>query len=158
MLDFGSGTGANCAMFKPAQYLGFDPDTRRVDYAKKLYPSYSFQVLKPHQWPVEEQSIDYILIIAVLHHIHSEEIALYMKEFQRVLKPGGIVVAIEPYLCRQHPLCNFFMKRFDRGQYIRHEEDYIALFQQHDYLCTIRNKFRKCFLYNELFISAELSM
>ncbi|MBD0381046.1 class I SAM-dependent methyltransferase [Paenibacillus sedimenti] len=157
VLDFGAGTGANCGMFQPLNYLGIDPDAKRIDYARRIYPNHNFQVLENNHLPVANESIDYLLIIAVLHHISSDEISNYMKEFQRILKPNGTIVVMEPCLCKKKPLCNRFMKWYDNGEYIRNEEEYIQLFRDHNYDCKVMKRFRKCFLYNELFFSAKLN-
>ncbi|UUZ83280.1 class I SAM-dependent methyltransferase [Paenibacillus sp. P26] len=153
VLDFGSGTGANCSMFEPKSYLGIDPDAKRIAYAKRLYPEYTFQVFNNDKLPFEDQTVDYIFIIAVLHHIPTADIARYLQEFQRVLKPTGTIVVMEPCLCKEKPVCNWFMNWYDKGDYIRNEEEYLRLFQ--DYDSTILQRFRKCFLYHELFFSAK---
>jgi ubiquinone/menaquinone biosynthesis C-methylase UbiE len=154
VLDFGSGTGANCSMLEPSRYLGIDPDGRRIHYAKRIYPQHRFSVFENSRIPMHDESVDCILIIAVLHHICSEDIALYMEEFRRVLKPGGTIVAIEPCLCEKNPICNTFMQLYDKGEYIRDELSYLQLFQDHNYECEVLKRFKKCFLYNELFFSA----
>nr|WP_269431301.1 class I SAM-dependent methyltransferase [Paenibacillus algorifonticola] len=155
VLDFGSGTGANCSMFHPLYYVGIDPDAKRIDYAKRLYTHHAFQVLESKRFPFDNDSFDYILIIAVLHHVSSDEISSYMKEFQRILKPNGTIIVMEPCLCKKKPICNRFMKWYDNGEYIRNEEEYIRLFIDHNYDCNVINRFRKCFLYHELFFSVK---
>lgn len=154
ILDFGSGTGANCSMFDPAHYIGVDPDSNRIHYSRKIYPNHTFHVLSDHRLPAENESVDYILIVAVLHHICSEEISDYMSEFRRILKPSGIIIVMEPCLCSNKPICSRFMKWLDKGDFIRNEQEYLSLFADHDFECTVRKKFRKCLLYNELFFSA----
>lgn len=119
-----------------------------------MYPKHFFQVLENNRLPVDNQTVDHILIIAVLHHISSDQIYEYMKEFRRVLKPTGTIIIMEPYLCSQKPICNRFMKWYDNGEYIRNEPEYLELFQRSDYDCVILKRFRKCFLYNELFFTA----
>ncbi|WP_233277377.1 class I SAM-dependent methyltransferase [Paenibacillus durus] len=156
VLDFGSGTGANCSMFQPNHYLGIDPDAGRIHYARRLYPTHKFLVLENGMLPVDNESVDYILIIAVLHHISSEEITEYMKEFKRILKPTGKIIVMEPCLCRKKPLSNWFMNLYDNGEYIRKEEEYIQLFRENEFSSQVINRFRKGFLYNELFFSADL--
>lgn len=142
-------------MFYPSNYMGIDPDAKRIDFAKRLYPNHTFHVLNSKDLPVEDNSVDYILVVAVLHHISSEEISSYMKEFQRILKANGTIIVMEPCLCKKNPLCNWFMNWYDKGDYIRNENGYLELFQDHDYDCTVLKRFRKGFLYNELFFSAK---
>lgn len=155
VLDFGSGTGANCPIFAPVNYLGVDPDQNRIRFASRLYPQYSFRVLEDHLLPVADKTVDYILIIAVLHHISSEEIGTYIDEFKRILKPTGSIIVIEPCYFEKKPISNSFMKWVDKGEYIRKEEEYLNLFEDHDYECKVLDRFSKCFLYNELFFSAH---
>ncbi|WP_245920655.1 class I SAM-dependent methyltransferase [Melghirimyces profundicolus] len=157
ILDFGSGTGANCPIFSPEGYIGIDPDHRRIAYAKKLYPEYTFDVFKHHRFPVEDKSMDYILIVAVLHHIASEEIHRYMKEFRRILKTTGTIIVIEPCLFADKPLSNRLMTWFDHGEYIRNEKEYLHLFQHHHFHCQVLKRFRKGLFYHELFFCAQHS-
>ncbi|WP_317954807.1 hypothetical protein [Paenibacillus chitinolyticus] len=55
----------------------------------------------------------------MLHHVSSDEISSYMKEFQRILKSNGTLIVMEPCLCKKNRLCNRFMKWYDNGEYIR---------------------------------------
>lgn len=154
VLDFGSGTGANCTMFDPSYYVGIDPDADRIEFAKRLYPSHKFQVFDGNRLPVGNKTMDYILLIAVLHHIPSDLIAGYMKEFERILRPAGTIIVMEPCLCEKKPISNWFMRWYDNGDYIRDEQQYLQLFQEQNYDCNVIKRFRKCFLYHELFFSA----
>ncbi|WP_235950010.1 class I SAM-dependent methyltransferase [Paenibacillus apii] len=155
VLDFGSGTGANCSMFQPIHYIGIDPDAKRIHYAKKQYPNHKFHVFEHGKLPVDDGSVDYILIIAVLHHISSEEIAEYMKEFKRVLKPDGSFIVMEPCMFKRKPVSNWFMNFYDDGEYIRNEEEYIQLFRENEFASQVINRFRKGFFYHELFFTAN---
>jgi SAM-dependent methyltransferase len=154
VLDFGAGTGANCSIFEPSRYIGMDPDAGRIRFAKRLYPQHHFEVLQGDSLALNNTSVDFILIIAVLHHIASELLPAYVREFKRILKPGGAVIIIEPYLCNRSPICNRFMQWYDKGHFIRNEEDYFEIFENYAFQCRILKRFRKCLLYNELFFSA----
>jgi SAM-dependent methyltransferase len=154
VLDFGAGTGANCCLTKPDQYIGIDPDAKRIAFAKRLFPAYEFGVLEGETLPLEDGSVDYVMVVAVLHHIATEQISPYLREFRRILKPGGRVIVMEPCLRDHTPLSNWFMRWNDRGDYIRDEDEYLGLFQQEGYACSVRERFKKCFLYNELFFDA----
>lgn len=156
VLDLGCGTGANCSMCGPDQYYGIDPDANRIQFAKQLYPKHTFMVFDGKRLPLPNHSVDLIFIVAVLHHISNEQINEYLQEFHRVLKPEGNVVVIEPFLCRKNKFNNWFMTRYDNGEYIRKEEDYLQLFENQHYKCDVVKKFRKCLLYNEIFFSAKL--
>lgn len=156
VLDFGSGTGANCTLFSPDTYMGVEPDHKRVLFSKKQYPDYVFHVLQENSLPAEDNSLDYILIISVLHHISCADIRQYMNEFVRVLKPDGKVIAIEPCVDKHKPLCNLMMNWLDRGKFIRDEKGYLDFFQDKGYKCDVLKRFRKCLVYNELFFSAGL--
>lgn len=157
VLDFGSGTGANCNMFAPAHYLGIDPDAKRIHFSKKLYPEYTFLVFDTVRIPIHNQMVDYILIVAVLHHISSEQLSGYLNEFQRVLKPQGKIIIIEPYVSIENKFRNWFMNRYDNGEFIRSENDYLSLFAKHRYECQVIKKFKKGLFYNEIFFSAAPS-
>jgi SAM-dependent methyltransferase len=155
VLDFGAGTGANCTLSAPDYYYGIDPDERRIDYARRLYPEYRFDVFSGNEIPADNNSIDFILIIAVLHHIPPDIIPSYVKEFKRILKQDGKIIAIEPCLFDKCFVSNWFMKKYDKGEYIRNEADYLNYFTAENFQCTVLKKFKKCFLYNELYFTAS---
>jgi ubiquinone/menaquinone biosynthesis C-methylase UbiE len=154
VLDFGSGTGANSTLCTPGHYIGLEPDQSRVHYSRKLYPDYNFEVLNGPQLPLDDRSIDYVMLIAVLHHIDTKQIKGYLDEFKRVLKPNGNIIVMEPFICKENPLCNWFMQFYDKGDYLRSEAEYLKLFQN-PYQAHIIKKFKKCLLYHELFFSVS---
>ncbi|WP_163970975.1 class I SAM-dependent methyltransferase [Oceanobacillus halotolerans] len=154
VLDFGAGTGANCTLCKPGQYIGIDPDVKRIDFAKKCYPDYDFEVFRNDQFTFKRNSIDVILIIAVLHHIPPQKIRNYVKQFQKILTPGGIIAAIEPCFFEKNKICNWYMEKNDNGSYIQNEKGYHDLFEQAGFRCETIKTFRKFFLYQELFFIA----
>lgn len=155
VLDFGAGTGANCCICKPDYYLGIEPDVKRVGLAKRLYPNHHFMIFDEKQIPAQNASMDYIFVIAVLHHLHDGQIKDYLLEFERVLKPGGKIIAIEPCLFDNTPFQNRFMNWYDDGKYIRKEEDYLNFFHAGQYKCQVLKKFTKCFVYNEILFSVQ---
>lgn len=155
ILDFGSGTGANCCICNPELYIGIEPDIRRVGLARRLYPSHSFLPFDEKTIPVQDHTINYIFVIAVLHHLNDGQINNYLLEFERILKPNGQVIVMEPYLADKATFNNRFMNWYDDGEYIRNERDYLNLFHVRQYECQVVKKFTKCFLYNEVFFSAK---
>ncbi|PLR78662.1 class I SAM-dependent methyltransferase [Bacillus sp. V3-13] len=156
VLDFGAGTGANCTLFSPVDYLGIDPDTDRINFAKQLYAQYRFKAFSGNKLPAEDNSFDFVLIISVLHHIPPETIGSYVREFRRILKPKGRIVAIEPCFFEKSPINNWFMRFNDKGDYIQKEEDYLNYFTKENFKCNVLNRFKKCLFYNELYFTALL--
>ncbi|HEY0826830.1 MAG TPA: class I SAM-dependent methyltransferase [Bacilli bacterium] len=158
VLDFGAGTGANCCLFAPSHYLGIDLDEKRINFAKQLYPKHRFIAFDGHRIPIPNQTVDCILIVAVLHHISTDQISEYLEDFRRILKPQGNIIVIEPYVCEKTKVNNWFMNWYDNGQYIRKEDEYLKLFKGQRYECNVLKKFKKCVLYNEILFNASPEM
>ncbi len=154
VLDFGCGTGSNSFIFDPEYYLGVDVDTGRIDLACQLHPGYTFQYLEDGKIKAPDQSFDMIVILAVIHHVSDKDFISYLDELKRVLKPGGVIVSIEPVLDIKTPLNNWFMNFFDDGRYIRFENQYRELFKEFD--MVVHKRFKKNGWYNEVFFSATL--
>lgn len=155
VLDFGCGTGANCLLYDPDNYLGIDINQNRINYAQKLYPNYQFQTLEPDEpLPFSANTFDQILLVAVLHHLATEKLNHLLPKFQQILKSEGEVVAIEPVLSPKNPLSNYFMQIFDNGNHIRKQEKYFSIFKEHDYNPQLIDKYNKLFFYQELFFTA----
>lgn len=155
ILDFGCGTGSNSQLFHPKDYIGIDCDKKRISYAKSLNPYYAFRTTENDILPVKSHSIDYILIVSVLHHIPSNIFSSILKEFRRVLNSDGKIIAIEPCIYKEFPICNSFMNLFDKGKYIREEEEYLSIFHNHKYETQVHKRFNQLMLYNKIFFSAS---
>lgn len=156
VIDFGCGIGSSCSLFSPAMYLGMDCDSKRIEYARKLYPDYNFCVLEENCLPAPDASADYILIVSVLHHIASHNIKNYLHEFRRVLKCEGKVLIIEPCLYDGCHVSNRYMTWIDKGKYIRTENEYIDIFRKCNYQIQVLERFSQLLLYKKLFFVAAL--
>lgn len=156
VLDFGCGVGSSCSICSPGTYIGVDCDYKRIQYARRLYPKYNFQVIENSCIPVADEQIDYILIVAVLHHISDKGLANYKEEFRRVLKPYGRILVIEPCMFNGHTLSNWFMNFFDKGKYIRFENEYMDMFDSQLYNVNIVAKYKQLLFYNKVFFTAGL--
>ncbi len=154
VLDFGCGTGSNSILFNAENYLGVDVDRNRIIFAKEMFQRYKFDVIENNILPVKDNSFDVICVFATIHHIPDSIFQAYITEFERVLRPKGKIIVIEPFLSEKHKFNNWFMTTFDNGEFIRYEEQYKSLFGN-DFTITMHKKFKKFFFYNELFFSAE---
>jgi Methylase involved in ubiquinone/menaquinone biosynthesis len=158
VVDFGCGIGSGSYMFEPPNYIGVDCDSKRIKYAKKLYPEYKFVTTKDSRLPLRGNSVDYIIISSVLHHIPVEKISLHLIEFKRVLKPDGSLIIIEPCLFENARIPNWFMSSFDKGKYIRCEDEYLRLFGEANYKTRVIRRYNQLLFYNKIMISAYLKI
>ncbi|MCO1601959.1 class I SAM-dependent methyltransferase [Desulfosporosinus nitroreducens] len=156
VLDFGSGIGSASSLCSKNHYIGVDPDSRRIAYAKCLNPGYNFLVLEGTNLPLKDNSVDYILTLSVLHHIASEDFLPYLSEFQRILKPYGKVVVLEPCLLKNSFFSNYVMKLCDNGSFIRDYDSYIKMFELKDFKTEFLTQFKKV-LYNEILFTATIA-
>lgn len=153
VLDFGCGVGSSCFMLNSSNYLGLDCDSKRIDFAKRLYPDYNFDILQENKIPVDDNSFDYIFLISVLHHISSESLKDYIQEFYRVIKENGKIIIIEPCFFERSYFSNKFMSFFDKGNYIRSEHEYLSIFNNY-FQTDVFKKYNQLLLYNKIFFTA----
>ena len=73
--------------------VGVDPSVGMVDVAREKYPNFSYHISKATEIPLEDSSADILSITYGIRNVVEREAAL--KEFNRVLKQGGLVVILE---------------------------------------------------------------
>jgi SAM-dependent methyltransferase len=56
--------------------------------------------IEPYKWPIEDSSFDVVISGQCLEHV--EEPWLWIKEVERVCRPGGLVILIVPWSCGEH--------------------------------------------------------
>ena len=127
VLDIGSGTGEFADSFKKADYFGIDISPIYVNYAKKKNKG-KFEVMDATRLQFSDNSFDYILIMAILHHLSDEDIEKVLLEAKRVLVPGGRILIMEDAKVKnlENFLVRFFQK-FDKGEFIREPKEYDRL-------------------------------
>jgi len=93
-------------------YLGLDIIPRTIQWCQDnispRFPNFRFQLIdvynkfynptgtlraKDMQLSADDASVDRILLQSVFTHMFEEDITAYLREFRRVLKPGGLVHA-----------------------------------------------------------------
>ena len=109
ILDIACGTGdmmdywmkrAYKHNIKVEKILGVDPSDGMVDVAREKFPKFDFAISKATEIPVEDATADFLSISYGIRNVVEREEAL--KEFNRVLKPGGYVVILE-FMKRENP-------------------------------------------------------
>lgn len=95
LLDLGCGNGRALDILKKynINYTGLDLSENLIKLAKKKYPTYHFQIGDLLKTPFVDDTFDYVLSVATLHHIPSKEERLKaFKEINRILKPNGQLI------------------------------------------------------------------
>ncbi|MEN9685136.1 MAG: hypothetical protein RLZZ28_922 [Bacteroidota bacterium] len=93
VIDIGCGTGRHWPKIlseKPLTIKGYDVSREMLSMAIKKFPDYFFYQLQNNLLPELDGSVD--LIISTLTIAHIEDITAALKEWTRVLKPGGEIL------------------------------------------------------------------
>jgi SAM-dependent methyltransferase len=100
VLDYGCGAGENSALIATHGGIpvGVDISPDLIELAEKRmgqhgFEDYSFKVGSAHDLPLDDEYVDIVFGIAILHHL---DLALASKEVFRVLKKGGRAIFFEP--------------------------------------------------------------
>lgn len=73
--------------------VGVDPSEGMVDVARQKFPDFSYHIAKATEIPLEAGKADILSITYGIRNVVERQAAL--EEFNRVLKPGGLVVILE---------------------------------------------------------------
>lgn len=156
VLDFGCGVGSSSFLFEPSNYHGVDCDSKRIGYAKRLYPKHNFITIKDDgKLPLSSNSIDYVMILSVLHHIPTESFSGCLKEFERVLRPNGSLIVVEPCYHEKVSLQNWCMSNFDKDKHIRSEQEYLDIFKKAKYKTKVIKRYNQLLFYNKIMLFAS---
>ena len=102
VIDLGCGAGdisrAIAAKHKSAAVLALEVDT--VQHEKNLagaqLPNLEFALGEATRIPVEDESVDIVLMMKSLHHVPAADLGPALREVRRVLHPGGFAYIAEP--------------------------------------------------------------
>ena len=99
VLDYGCGSGDNTVLLaqRGGKVIGVDISPELIEVAEKRMAANALtadlRVGSAHDLPLEDNSVDVVFGMAILHHLDLE---LSAKEVHRVLKPGGRAIFLEP--------------------------------------------------------------
>ena len=121
MLDAGCGTGGlmkRLAKLYPSwRWTGLDLETRACELARERTKGVEIVEGSVTALPWGDANFDAVVSADVIYHLDDDVAAL--REFFRVLKPGGIVVINVPayrWLWSYHDVATQAMRRYDRGE------------------------------------------
>jgi ubiquinone/menaquinone biosynthesis C-methylase UbiE len=124
VLDIGCGTGEFSDIFVNHEYTGIDISPNYITYAAK-HEKGNFQVMDAKHIQFPDASFDFILIMAMLHHLDDNAARQVLWEALRLLKSDGKILVLEA--AKIPELGNAivrFIQNYDKGDFIREPQDY----------------------------------
>ncbi|HWR02317.1 MAG TPA: bifunctional demethylmenaquinone methyltransferase/2-methoxy-6-polyprenyl-1,4-benzoquinol methylase UbiE [Chlorobaculum sp.] len=115
ILDVATGTGdlaASMAKIKGAKVTGFDLSPEMLAIARKKYPDIQFIEGYAEKLPFEDRSFN--VVSAGFGVRNFENLEQGMREFHRVLKPGGCAYIIEPMIPRNAVMKKLYLVYFKK--------------------------------------------
>jgi ubiquinone/menaquinone biosynthesis C-methylase UbiE len=141
-------------MFSPKTYVGFDIDAERLSFAGRLHRNHTFILGQRGHLPFGTETFDVIFTCAVLHHLSDADVESYALEFDRVLRPNGVIIIVEPAYRADATASNMFMTICDQGRYIRNIDHYAQLLIP-AFDVRLHFQYRAPNLYNNAVLSAR---
>lgn len=131
ILDVGCGTGAVGRLYPQLGVYGLDASFPLLLQCQRGY-RLRFEA-SVHELPFDDRSLDAIVALSMLHHVIRPEGAV--AEFARVLKPGGVLVAVDPRKVTPIELAKRLMRRGDPAFTEEHKayttSEYAGLLRSH---------------------------
>jgi len=130
VLDLGGGTGLYRKIWDPScDYICLDIDQEKIDRFTKKHPDCKALVADATDIPLEDNSIDVILCIAVSHHLTETSFAKLISESHRVLKRNGSFLFLDAVEDSRR-LLSRLMWKYDQGSYPHTREQLLAQFSR----------------------------
>jgi SAM-dependent methyltransferase len=130
VIDIGCGPGFMARDIPPdIDYIGFDIDQKYIDYANHRFADKGrfFCRFFDEAAAAEFGPADVVMMNGVIHHIDDAGAAATLKAISDALKPGGRLFSLDGVYVQGQPWFSKFMLDHDRGEHIRHEDEYLAL-------------------------------
>ena len=130
ILDIGSGIGLIDHFLNPdfKNINGVDIESGVVEKARLYNPGVNYKIYDSKNLPYDDNTMDMIFTVNVMHHIKPAYWENFIKEMNRVTKPGGIAVIFEHNPL--NPLTRLAVSRceFDRDANLIHRSRLRKLF------------------------------
>lgn len=96
--DIGSSFGWIENYFKhlKVKFIGVEPDSAAVEFAKRNVKNTEFYIGSASDIPLEDNKVDLVLFFDVIEHVPQDTESIVLKETNRILKKGGIVLLSTP--------------------------------------------------------------
>jgi 2-polyprenyl-3-methyl-5-hydroxy-6-metoxy-1,4-benzoquinol methylase len=137
-LDFGCGPGTLIHLLPSGiSAVGVDIAASQVSYAEQNYasPEKQFIQIESSELPFADATFDSITCIEVVEHLELKLTREILKEFSRVLRPGGKLILTTPNYGSLWPLIEIVVNRLSDVSY---EEQHITKFRRPNLYTLLR--------------------
>jgi hypothetical protein len=134
VLDYGCGEGFFSDCFSQSKYCGYDPDIKKITYAKKKFANYKFLSEIP-----KINLFDLFFFNNVFHHMNPDEISMFLKDFSPSAQNGThiIIIELKPVDQHQNYIYKLIIKYFESKIHyseLRSVDFYKQLMQKNKFL------------------------
>jgi ubiquinone/menaquinone biosynthesis C-methylase UbiE len=121
VLDVGCSAGVFEIIFRDYSFVGIDISPESIAAAKKIKEKYKlkseFYVGDMESLKFKDETFDKILCFAALHHLPKRSLENALSECYRVLKPGGIMVSVEPNIINPIALWEHLHEKLSKNEF-----------------------------------------
>jgi SAM-dependent methyltransferase len=133
ILDVGSGTSAILSYMPDVRYVGYDPNPKYIEYARKRFANRGefFAGYFDADELAKHRPFDIGVLTGVLHHLNDSEATGLLGLLRVAIKPGGRLVTLDNvFIENQNPIARKLIE-WDRGKNVRTVDEYGALAAVH---------------------------
>jgi ubiquinone/menaquinone biosynthesis C-methylase UbiE len=123
ILDIGGGTGLiKRVCHSKSNYICLDIDISKLKRFRQKNLDGKAIAADGTVLPIKHDSIDVLLYIFIIHHLDNENLVQLISESERVLKPNGHLMILDPIWVPNRP-AGVLLWKYDRGSYPRTKYD-----------------------------------
>lgn len=123
ILDAGCGSGATGGwLTSVGRVIALDTEPAALDLYEEFHPGAELVLADAARTGLPDEVVDGVLCMTVLYHRAIDDPAQVVREFARILKPGGVLFVMEPgvrRLRRAHDRHTHTARRFARADLVR---------------------------------------
>ena len=132
ILEIGCGPGTIVGYLPRVEYLGFDLSPNYIEMARARFPQAQFVCERVSHFSLakHQQEFDFVLALAILHHLDDQEARQLFQIAHHALRPDGKLITFDGVWTNdQSPVARWLLAR-DRGEYVRTQDDYVKIASQ----------------------------
>lgn len=129
VLDVGCGPGFVVDYLPSVDYVGIDTDERYIRHARRKYGD----VAEFHCVELTEKNahsfgkFDLVMLNGVLHHLDDSQALDLLMLLRNCMTENGRIVTLDGCYREKISPVSRFLLRHDRGEFVRHENEYVGL-------------------------------